>query len=81
MKELAFLSKRGQVTLPRAVREALGLKPGDALLVRVEEGRVILEPALVLPIERYTEERLAEFAEAARVSPEDLETFRKAWGI
>lgn len=57
VKVIAQISPRGQVTLPVSVRKALGLKPGDALLVRVEEGRVVLEPAQVLPLEAYTEER------------------------
>lgn len=78
---LISLSKRGQVTLPMEVRRALGLKPGDPLVVRVEEGRVVLEPAVVLPVEIYTEERLQEFAENARVSQEELDAFRQAWGL
>jgi len=81
MSAVLTLSKRGQITLPAGVRKALGLKPGDLLVVRVEEGRVILEPAVALPVEVYTEERLREFEEAARVSPEELEAFRQAWGV
>jgi bifunctional DNA-binding transcriptional regulator/antitoxin component of YhaV-PrlF toxin-antitoxin module len=63
------------------VRKALGLKPGDALLLRVEEGRVVLEPAQVLPLEAYTEECIQEFAQAAEVSQEELAAFGKAWGL
>lgn len=69
------------MTLPAAIRKALGLKAGDALLLRVEEGRVVLEPARVLPVEAYTEERIQEFAQATEVSEEELAAFRKAWGL
>ena len=31
------LTRKGQITIPQAVREALGLKEGDALVVAVEE--------------------------------------------
>lgn len=31
------LTRKGQITIPQAVREALGLKEGDALVVEVEE--------------------------------------------
>ncbi|AMA74840.1 hypothetical protein TthSNM11_01500 [Thermus thermophilus] len=81
MKALTSLSKRGQITLPAEVRRALGLKPGDTLVVRVEAGRVVLEPAVVLPVELYTEERIREFAENAQVTPEELDAFRRAWGL
>ncbi|BAW02097.1 AbrB family transcriptional regulator [Thermus thermophilus] len=81
MKALTSLSKRGQITLPAEVRQALGLKPGDPLVVRVEAGRVVLEPAVVLPVELYTEERILEFAENAQATPEELDAFRRAWGF
>ncbi len=78
---LVQLGKRGQLTLPSEVRRALGLKPGDALAVRLEEGRVVLEPAVVLPVEIYDEERIREFEEAARLSPEEAERIRKRWNL
>ena len=38
------LSSKGQVVLPKSVREALGLKAGDELLVQVEDGTLRLIP-------------------------------------
>ena len=38
------LSSKGQVVLPKAVREALGLKAGDELLVEVEGNAIRLVP-------------------------------------
>lgn len=38
----ATVTSKGQVTLPRSVREALGLKEGDRVLFRVLEGRAVL---------------------------------------
>jgi AbrB family looped-hinge helix DNA binding protein len=40
---------RGQVTLPADVRLQLGLKEGDDLLITVEDGRVVLTPATLVP--------------------------------
>lgn len=36
------LSKKGQFVLPKAMRDALGVKDGDALLATLEDGRVVL---------------------------------------
>ncbi len=36
------LSTRGQIVLPREIRQALGLQKGDKLEVRLEEGRIVL---------------------------------------
>jgi AbrB family looped-hinge helix DNA binding protein len=38
------IDSSGRLVLPKAVRQALGLKPGDSLKVETEEDRVILSP-------------------------------------
>jgi antitoxin PrlF len=39
---MATVSSKGQVTLPKHVREALGLRPGTELSFEVQPGQVIL---------------------------------------
>lgn len=75
------VSPRGQITLPGPVRKALGLEPGDNLVVSVDGERAIIEPAVVVPIERYTEERTKEFEEAARMSPDEIRRARRKWRL
>lgn len=38
----ATVAERGQITLPKAVRDALGLTKGTVLKVEVENGRIVL---------------------------------------
>jgi AbrB family looped-hinge helix DNA binding protein len=38
----ATVAERGQITLPKAVRDALGLTKGTTLKVELEGGRIIL---------------------------------------
>ena len=38
------ISTKGQVVIPRAVRDKLGLRPGDPLDTHVEGNRIILTP-------------------------------------
>ena len=78
---LVQLSPRGQITLPAPVRKALGLEPGDNLVISVEGDRAVIEPAVVVPIERYTEERTKEFEEAARLSPDEIREARRKWRL
>ncbi len=42
MEVSARLSSKGQVTVPRAVREALALEEGDRIVFRVEGDRAII---------------------------------------
>jgi len=47
------VSSKGQVIIPKHVRDALGLTPGTVLRVRVEGRRVILEPLTEPPKEIF----------------------------
>jgi antitoxin PrlF len=42
MKDIATVSSKGQVTVPIAVRNRLGLKEGDRLAFINQEGEIIL---------------------------------------
>ena len=48
MEAAARLTSKGQVTIPKSVREALGLHEGDAVIFRVEGERAILGRTLDL---------------------------------
>lgn len=38
----AVVSSKGQITIPKAVRDALGLRTGDEVIFRVRRGRAVL---------------------------------------
>lgn len=38
--ELARVTSKGQITIPREIRKKLGLKPGDKVLFVEEDGRI-----------------------------------------
>lgn len=42
MDAAARVSSKGQVTVPKAVRDALGIKEGDEVIFRVEGNRAVL---------------------------------------
>lgn len=42
MDTAARVSSKGQVTVPKAVRDALGVKEGDEIVFRVEGNRAVL---------------------------------------
>jgi len=56
------MNARGVITIPAAIRQALGLKANDELIVEQTDQGVLLRPAISVPIEFYSEERIAEFA-------------------
>jgi len=62
MTKLITVNERGALTLPRDVRERLGVTRGGQLVVEVnEEGAVTLRPGVVMPVEIYSDARIEEF--------------------
>mgnify|MGYP003780607207 CR=1 FL=1 len=78
-ERLVRMSTRGRVTLPAAARRALGVEAGGVLLVRVDDGRIVLEPVSPVAIELYDDTRIAEFERAASLSEGELAGARAAW--
>lgn len=62
MQTVTTLSPRGTITIPADLRKAAGLSANQQLLLEMnEEGEICLKPAMVLPLETYSEKRIAEF--------------------
>lgn len=64
MKATLTVTSRGVVTLPAKLRRALGLRADDRLIAETTPGGLLLRPAVTLPVEVYTEQRIREFDEA-----------------
>jgi AbrB family looped-hinge helix DNA binding protein len=62
MKTTLTVTARGVVTLPAKLRRQLGIKADDQLIAEATPEGLLLRPAVTLPIEMYTDERIAEFA-------------------
>ncbi len=76
--ETAKLGKRGQVSIPKAVLEQLGIEAETILLVETtSDGSILLRPAGVYPIEIYSDARVAEFMEEDQISDDLREKIRK----
>jgi AbrB family looped-hinge helix DNA binding protein len=61
MKAALTISSRGTLTLPAKLRQSLGLKADDQLIAETAPGGLLLRPAVTLPVEMYTKQRIAEF--------------------
>lgn len=64
MKATVTITSRGVITLPAKLRQALGLKADDQLIAETTPEGLLLRPAVTLPVEIYSEERVREFDES-----------------
>ncbi len=73
MQATLTINSRGVVTLPAKLRQAMGLKADDQLIAETTPQGLLLRPAVTLPLELYTTQRVQEFdaaeAELAALLP------------
>lgn len=48
MKVLTISSK-GQIAIPKGIRDFLNIKEGDRLVYKIDRGRIVLEPVVSVP--------------------------------
>ncbi len=51
--EIVKLSSKGQIVIPKYIRDKLGLRKGSRLRIRLENKRIILEPVTEPPEEIF----------------------------
>ena len=74
MRYAAKITSKGQITIPKAVRETMGLEEGDYVIFEPEDDRIILRPAALDPNEDFEAlaERIAERFERYGISRSDV---------
>lgn len=59
--ETCKVRKRGAIVLPARLRKRFGLDEGSLVVVEETPRGVLIRPAVAVPVEMYTPERIAEF--------------------
>lgn len=61
MQATVSVSGRGLIALPSEMRKAAGIRPQDSLIAETTPEGILLRLAVTLPVEIYSDERVAEF--------------------
>jgi AbrB family looped-hinge helix DNA binding protein len=68
MKQTLIVSERGQITLPKALRDRLAIKPGSAMIADERDGELVLRPADLTPVHIYSDEEIREWLDEDAVA-------------
>ena len=71
------INERGSLTIPAKLRRELGLRGNDRLVAHVTGGGLFLQPAVSVPIELYTDERIEEFLQQDEAVGEVLDRIER----
>src|SRR6516162_11890556 len=75
--EAVKVGQRGTIIVPSKLRKRYGIEEGTLVTAEAREDGVLIRPAVVLPVERYTPERKAEFLLSTATTEQDYQRARK----
>ena len=68
---------KGLMTIPKAMREKVGIKEGDVAKVRVEGNKIVLEPRQEAEYRIFTDEEIKRWEKEDRLSKAELKKAKK----
>ena len=68
-RDTLVVSDRGQVTLPKRLRERLAITAGSALIAEERDGALVLRPAAVTALRVYSDAEIQGWLREDRVTP------------
>lgn len=75
--ESARVGKRGAIVVPAKLRKRFGIEEGSVVTAEAREDGILIRPAVILPVEKYSPERKAEFLLSTATTVEDYRRARK----
>jgi AbrB family looped-hinge helix DNA binding protein len=74
----AKVGKRGAIVVPAKLRKRFGIEEGSIVIAEETDNGILIRPAMVVPVERYTPERKAEFLLSNAIDDADYRKARRA---
>jgi AbrB family looped-hinge helix DNA binding protein len=76
-QQSARVGKRGAIIVPARLRKRFGIEEGSMVVAEEKEDGILIRPAVIVPVERYSPERKAEFLLSNAVDANDYRRARK----
>jgi AbrB family looped-hinge helix DNA binding protein len=74
----AKVGKRGAIIVPANLRKRFGIEEGSTVIAEEKDDGILIRPAVLIPVERYSPERKAEFLLSNTTTEADYRKARKA---
>ena len=81
MVEYAQVSRRGQITLPEAVRKRLGVESGDLVILEERANEIAVKPAVAMEVEPYNDAQIAQWDAQDKLDDEERQAIFRALAL
>jgi len=68
LEEIIKVLPKGLITIPKKLRQSVGLRENGLARIKKEKGKLVIEPVTVVPypVRTYSDEEIKEFLETDR---------------
>ncbi len=75
--EAAKVGKRGSIVVPAKLRKLFGIEEGSFITAEARKDGILIRPAIIVPVEKYSAQRRAEFLLTNAISLADYRSARR----
>lgn len=76
---VSLVGERGQVTIPKEIRDRLGIKPRSAVIMEESGNTLVIRPARTVPVRVYNDEFIRRLEVANELRPGERERILAKW--
>ena len=76
--EIARVTSKGQITIPRDIRVKMGLKKGDKVVFFEEDGKYFFKNSASIELKNFQESMKGEAEKAGFTNPDDVVQYIKS---
>lgn len=76
-RETSTVGRRGTMVIPAHLRKKFGIEEGALVIVEERSDGILIRPAVAVPVEMYTPERIAEFLLSNSIGEEEYAKARE----
>lgn len=77
--ETAIVGERGQVTIPKRLRERLGIKPKSPVVIEYRENGIFIKPAVTVPLRQFSDDFIEDLVKEDKLKKGEKKGILSKW--
>ena len=77
--ETLIVGERGQITIPKDVRERLGIRPKAPVVIEVKEDGLVIRPAVTVALRKFSDKTIKEITREDKLDGGERKKILSGW--
>ena len=77
--ETLIVGERGQITIPKGIRERLGIKPKAPVIIEVKNDGLVIRPAVTVSLRNFSDREIKEMIKEETLGKGERKKILAGW--